>query len=128
VAESNLHKLLDFVSKFRVQILEKLFINGQVPTSCQSWDEIYQYLNANLSPREVRQTIDQGAEDLEMKDDDWQILKEKSRDFNALKHPTPKLDKEAALAKIETLNGTLYGRCCVPLKNIVYLFERKGCE
>ena len=65
---------------------------------------MYRNLNANLSPREVRQTIDQAAENLGIQDDDWQILKEKSRDFSALKHPTPKLDKEAALAKIETLN------------------------
>ena len=47
--------------------------------------------------------------------DDWSILKNINHKVNNDKHPNPRLRKEAALIKIETLNGTMCNDCYEPL-------------
>ena len=127
-AEKNLHSLLDFVSKFRVKIVEKLVSDGKVPPTCINWCEMNQHLIRSSTSRQLQRIIEDTAEELGLKYDDWIILKYKSEAFNILKHPMPRLEKTAALAKVQTLYGTRYEDCCGPLQNIIDLFEKNEWE
>ena len=121
---SYLHPLLDFVSKFRVKIIENLVAQGTIPRSISNWDSMYKHLKLNNDTRQLWTIIDEAAERLGLNYEDWQILKATSSQFNSEKHPTPRLTKDQALVKIEALAGTNYSNCSEPLKNIVNLFEK----
>jgi len=120
---SYLHPLLDFVSKFRVKIVENLVAQDTIPRSISNWDSMYKHLKLNNNTRQLWEIIDDAAERLGLNYEDWQILKATSSQFNSEKYPTPRLTKDQALVKIEALAGTNFSNCSEPLKNIVNLFE-----
>ena len=128
IGMNNLHPLLDFVSKFRIKIIEYLIRQGKIPDSCTNWDSMYNHLARvkNNKKQKIWSQIDLAAENLGLDYDDWIILKSISHNVNNQKHPNPRLTKEAVFIKIETLNGTMYDDCYRPLKSLVDLFEQNN--
>jgi hypothetical protein len=126
IGTNNLHPLLDFVSKFRIKIIEYLANQGTIPNSCTNWDSMYDHLAKanNKNKIEIWNQIDLAAEDLGLDYDDWFMLKNINHKFYNEKQPNPRLTKEAALIKIEKLNGTWFGDCYAPLKSIINIFEK----
>ena len=74
--------------------------------------------------RRIWTQIDLAAENLGLDYDDWSILKNINHKVNNDKHPNSRLRKEAALIKIETLNGTMYNDCYEPLISLINLFDQ----
>jgi hypothetical protein len=128
IGMNNLHPLLDFVSKFRIKIIEYLIRQGKIPDSCTNWDSMYNHLTSvnNNRKQKIWSQIDLAAENLGLDYDDWIILKSISYNVNNQRHPNPRLTKEAAFIKIETLIGTMYDDCYRPLKSLVNLFEQNN--
>jgi len=125
IGMENLYPLLEYVSKFRLQIVQELINDHKIPPSCSNWNDMYKHLEEkNKTKKEVWRVIDDKAEDLGLNYDDWLILKLKSSEINCYKHPT-KMEKDEAYAKIETLKGTYYENCYEPLRNLVSLFDAK---
>lgn len=121
----NLYPLLEYVSKFRLQIVQGLINDQKIPNSCNDWNDMYKHLEEKYkTKKEVWRVIDDKAEDLGLSYEDWLILKYKSSEVNCHKHPTI-INKDEAYAKIETLKGTLCENFYEPLKNLIDLFERK---
>ena len=116
--------LLEFVSKFRLKIIEQLIKNKKIPSKCTDWSSMFKFLEEKYEPKELRSIIDDEAGNLGLDYNHWQNLKITSSNINRYKHPEPLLSKEKAFLKIEKLIGTEYSGCYEPLKSLVDLFEK----
>lgn len=126
IGEQNLHPLIDFVSKFRLEILNQLVIEEKIPSSINNWKSMYDYLKEKNTRRELWSIIDEQAEKLGLDYEDWFKLRTLSNDINCFKHPNPILDKKVAYEKINSLKSTRYDNYQAPFKNLIDLFEKNN--
>lgn len=121
-ASENIHPLLDLVSRFRLEIIKRLKIDNIIPLNLNDWNLVYDHLKDQRN----LQAVDETVEKLGFSENDWDTLKYHCKENNNLKHPEPRITKEIAIEKINTLKGTKYSDCATPLIHLIDIFDKNN--